>query len=87
MIDCFLYEGQKVLYRVSLAIVQQFSKCKLSIYYNNTFKKSVLCLLMFCLLCFLFLFLCLFSMASNKDIEFIEDCEYLNELFLDGNKI
>ena len=26
IVDCYLYEGQKVLYRVGLAIVQQFSK-------------------------------------------------------------
>jgi len=32
IMDCYLIEGRKVLFRVSLAIVQQFSKCKLFIH-------------------------------------------------------
>ena len=28
IMDCFLFEGQKVLFRIGLAIVQQFSKSK-----------------------------------------------------------
>lgn len=37
--DCYIFEGQKILYRVSLAIVQHFSKSKYLI--NHNYKNKI----------------------------------------------